>query len=152
MERKPTDDEPFSALAFKIMSDPYVGKLTYLRVYSGRADKGDAITNTTNGKKERFGRLLRMHAAKQEDIDEIMTGDIVAAVGMKDVRTGDTLSATDAPIQLESMTFPNPVISVAIEPRNQAALPDLEKALTELAVEDPTFGVRDDEETGQKII
>jgi elongation factor G len=152
MERKPSDDEPFSALAFKIMSDPYVGKLTYLRVYSGRADKGDSITNTTTGKKERFGRLLRMHAAKQEDIDEIMTGDIVAAVGMKNVRTGDTLSSTDAPVQLESMTFPEPVISVAIEPKTKSDQDKLGNGLGRLAEEDPTFRVNTDEETGQTII
>ena len=119
LERRPSDDEPFSALAFKIMSDLFVGKLTYFRVYSGVADKGDAVVNTTNGKKERFGRLLRMHADKQEDIDQIVTGDIVAAVGLKFTRTGDTLAAPNAPIQLESMTFPEPVISVAIEPEDQ---------------------------------
>jgi elongation factor G len=152
MERKPSDDEPFSALAFKIMSDPYVGKLTYLRVYSGRADKGDSVTNTTTSKKERFGRLLRMHAAKQEDIDEIMTGDIVAAVGMKNVRTGDTLSSSDAPIQLETMTFPEPVISVAIEPRTKSDQDKLGSGLGRLAEEDPTFRVNTDEETGQTII
>jgi elongation factor G len=152
MERKPSDDEPFSALAFKIMSDPYVGKLTYFRVYSGRADKGDSVANTTTGKKERFGRLLRMHAAKQEDIDEIMTGDIVAAVGLSNVRTGDTLSAANAPIQLESMTFPEPVISVAIEPRTKSDQDKLGAGLGRLAEEDPTFRVNTDEETGQTII
>ncbi len=152
IERKALDSEPFSALAFKIMSDPYVGKLTYFRVYSGRADKGDAVTNTTNGKKERFGRLLRMHAAKQEDIDEIMTGDIVAAVGMKNTKTGDTLSASDHPIQLESMTFPDPVISVAIEPKTKSDQDKLGTGLSRLAEEDPTFVVHTDEETGQTII
>ncbi len=152
IERKALDSEPFSALAFKIMSDPYVGKLTYLRVYSGRADKGDAVTNTTNGKRERFGRLLRMHAAKQEDIDEIMTGDIVAAVGMKHTKTGDTLSASDHPVQLESMTFPDPVISVAIEPKTKSDQDKLGTGLGRLAEEDPTFQVHTDEETGQTII
>ena len=152
MRRKPDDDEPFSALAFKIMSDPYVGKLTYFRVYSGKADKGDAVVNTTNGKKERFGRLLRMHAAKQEDIDEVRTGDIVAAVGLKNTRTGDTLSAPNAPIQLESMTFPEPVISVAIEPKTKSDQDKLGNGLARLAEEDPTFQVRSDEETGQTII
>jgi len=152
MERKPSDTEPFSALAFKIMSDPYVGKLTYFRVYSGMAGKGDAATNTTSGRKERFGRLLRMHAAKQEDIDEIMTGDIVAAVGMKDTKTGDTLSAIEAPIQLEMMTFPAPVIGVAIEPRTKSDQDKLGTALARLTEEDPTFQVRSDEETGQTII
>ncbi len=152
IERKALDSEPFSALAFKIMSDPYVGKLTYFRVYSGRADKGDAVTNTTNGKKERFGRLLRMHAAKQEDIEEIMTGDIVAAVGMKNTKTGDTLSASEHPIQLESMTFPDPVISVAIEPKTKSDQDKLGTGLGRLAEEDPTFQVHTDEETGQTII
>ena len=152
IERKPLDSEPFSALAFKIMSDPYVGKLTYFRVYSGRADKGDAVLNTTNGKKERFGRLLRMHAAKQEDIDEIMTGDIVAAVGMKNTKTGDTLASVDAPIQLESMTFPDPVISVAIEPKTKSDQDKLGTGLGRLAEEDPTFNVHTDDETGQTII
>ncbi|MCB1246546.1 MAG: elongation factor G, partial [Acidimicrobiia bacterium] len=152
LERKPVDSEPFSALAFKIMSDPYVGKLTYFRVYSGAANKGDSVTNTTTGKKERFGRLLRMHAAKQEDIEEIMTGDIVAAVGLKDTKTGDTLSATDAPIQLESMTFPDPVISVAIEPKTKSDQDKLGSGLSRLAEEDPTFNVKTDEETGQTII
>ncbi len=152
IERKASDEEPFSALAFKIMSDPYVGKLTYFRVYSGRADKGDSVVNTTDRKKERFGRLLRMHASKQEDIDEIMTGDIVAAVGLKHTKTGDTLAATNAPIQLESMTFPAPVIGVAIEPKTKGDQDKLGNALGRLAEEDPTFQVRSDEETGQTII
>jgi elongation factor G len=117
LHRSADDGEPFAALAFKIMSDPYVGKLTYFRVYSGTAAKGDAVVNTTDRKKERFGRLLRMHAASQEDIDEIHTGDIVAAVGLKHTRTGDTLADAREPIQLESMTFPEPVIAVAIEPK-----------------------------------
>ena len=152
IQRKPSDDEPFSALAFKIMSDPYVGKLTYFRVYSGRADKGDSVVNTTDRKKERFGRLLRMHASKQEDIDEIMTGDIVAAVGLKHTKTGDTLASVDAPIQLESMTFPDPVIGVAIEPKTKSDQDKLGNALARLAEEDPTFQVHGDEETGQTII
>jgi len=152
MLRKPEDGEAFSALAFKIMSDPYVGKLTYFRVYSGTAAKGDAVVNTTNGKKERFGRLLRMHADNQEDITEIMTGDIVAAVGLKNTKTGDTLSAANAPIQLESMTFPAPVISVAIEPRTKTDQDKLGSGLARLAEEDPTFNVASDEETGQTII
>ncbi len=141
MLRKPNDNEPFSALAFKIMSDPYVGKLTYFRVYSGTAGKGDAVVNTTDRKKERFGRLLRMHAASQEDIDEIHTGDIVAAVGLKHTRTGDTLAATEAPIQLESMTFPDPVIAVAIEPKTKTDQDKLGNALSRLSEEDPTFQV-----------
>ena len=152
LEREPSDAEPFSALAFKIMSDPYVGKLTYFRVYSGSANKGDAVVNTTNGNKERFGRLLRMHAEKQEDIDQIVTGDIVAAVGLKFTKTGDTLAAKEAPIQLESMTFPDPVISVAIEPRTKGDQDKLGTALGRLSEEDPTFRVHGDEETGQTII
>ena len=150
--RSAEDDEPFSALAFKIMTDPYVGKLTYFRVYSGTARKGDAVLNTTDGKKERLGRLLRMHAAKQVDIDEVHTGDIVAAVGLKHTKTGNTLSAVNAPIQLESMSFPGPVISVAIEPKTKADQDKLGEALARLAEEDPTFQVSSDEETGQTII
>ena len=152
MRRKADDSESFSALAFKIMSDPYVGKLTYFRVYSGQAKKGDAVVNTTNGRKERFGRLLRMHAAKQEDIDEVRTGDIVAAVGLKNTRTGDTLAPQNAPIQLESMTFPDPVISVAIEPKTKSDQDKLGNGLGRLAEEDPTFRIHSDEDTGQTII
>jgi elongation factor G len=152
LERKPSDEEPFSALAFKIMSDPYVGKLTYFRVYSGQASKGDSVVNTTDRKKERFGRLLRMHASKQEDIEEIRTGDIVAAVGLKHTKTGDTLAAVNAPIQLESMSFPAPVIAVAIEPKTKSDQDKLGNALARLSEEDPTFQVRSDEETGQTII
>ncbi len=152
LHRRADDHEPFSALAFKIMTDPYVGKLTYFRVYSGTADKGDAVLNTTDGKKERFGRLLRMHASKQEDVDEIHTGDIVAAVGLKHTKTGDTLSDASSPIQLETMTFPEPVISVAIEPKTKADQDKLGEALAKLAEEDPTFRVSGDEETGQTII
>jgi elongation factor G len=152
MERDPSDDAPFSALAFKIMSDPYVGRLTYFRVYSGSAKKGEAVLNTTNRKKERFGRLLRMHADEQEDIEEIVTGDIVAAVGLKFTRTGDTLAAANDPIQLESMTFPEPVISVAIEPKTKSDQDKLAGALGRLSDEDPTFRVHGDEETGQTII
>ncbi|MDQ3782631.1 MAG: elongation factor G, partial [Actinomycetota bacterium] len=151
-ERDPSDDEPFSALAFKIMSDPYVGKLTYFRVYSGKAAKGDAVVNTTTGKKERLGRLLRMHASTQEDIDEVRTGDIVAAVGLKNTKTGDTLSGQDHPIQLESMSFPDPVIAVAIEPKTKTDQDKLGEALARLSEEDPTFRVHTDEETGQTII
>lgn len=152
LHRRAADDEPFSALAFKIMSDPYVGKLTYFRVYSGTASKGDVVINTTDRKKERFGRLLRMHAASQEDIDEIHTGDIVAAVGLKHTKTGDTLAAPSALIQLESMTFPAPVIAVAIEPKTKADQDRLGTALARLSEEDPTFRVESDEETGQTII
>ncbi len=152
MERPPSDDAPFSALAFKIMTDPYVGKLTYLRVYSGKADKGESVINTVDGKKERFGRLLRMHAATQDDIEEIRTGDIIAAVGLKHTQTGETLSDPKNAIQLESMTFPDPVISVAIEPRTKGDQDKLGEALAKLAEEDPTFQVHGDEETGQTII
>ena len=152
LERKPDDGEPFSAIAFKIMSDPHVGKLTYFRVYSGHGSKGGTVINTTNGKKERFGRLLRMHANHREDLDDVFTGDIVVAVGLKHTKTGDTLSAIDQPIQLESMTFPAPVISVAIEPKTKADQDKLGDGLHRLSEEDPTFLVRADEETGQTII
>ena len=154
LERKPADDEPFSALAFKIMTDPYVGKLTYLRVYSGTLDKGDTVVNTTKGmKKERLGRLLLMHANNREDLDTIRTGDIVAAVGLKQVTTGDTLSRpSTSPIQLETLTFPEPVIHVAVEPKTKADQDKLGKALYALSEEDPTFRVRTDEETGQTVI
>jgi elongation factor G len=152
LSRKADDGESFSALAFKIMSDPHVGKLTYFRVYSGHAAKGDTVINTTSGNKERLGRLLRMHANHREDIDDVFTGDIVAAVGLKNVKTGDTLSAIDAQIQLEAMTFPAPVISVAIEPKTKSDDEKLGESLQKLAEEDPTFLVRTDEETGQTII
>ncbi|MEX2323136.1 MAG: elongation factor G [Acidimicrobiia bacterium] len=152
LERKPDDSEPFSAIAFKIMTDPHVGKLTYFRVYSGHAAKGDTVLNVSNGKKERFGRLLRMHANHREDLDNIFTGDIVATVGLKVTTTGDTLSDPSKVIQLESMTFPAPVISVAIEPKSKADQDKLGDGLSRLAEEDPTFLVRTDEETGQTVI
>ncbi|MCB2224866.1 MAG: elongation factor G [Actinobacteria bacterium] len=152
LQREPEDGEPFSALAFKIMTDPYVGKLTYIRVYSGHVAKGDSVVNATTGRKERIGRLLRMHANHREEVEDIFTGDIVAVVGMKNTTTGDTLSAVSHPIQLESMTFPAPVISVAIEPKTKADQDKLGDALHRLSEEDPTFLVRTDEETGQTII
>jgi len=152
MERKAADNEPFSAIAFKIMSDPYVGKLTYMRVYSGHMSKGDTILNVTNGKKERIGRLLRMHANHREDIDDVFTGDIVAVVGAKVTTTGDTLADVAHPIQLESMTFPAPVIHIAIEPKTKSDQEKLGDGLHRLSEEDPTFLVRTDEETGQTII
>ncbi|HSO48899.1 MAG TPA: elongation factor G, partial [Acidimicrobiia bacterium] len=152
IERKLEDTEPFSALAFKIMSDPHVGKLTYFRVYSGHAAKGDSVLNTTTGKKERFGRILRMHANSREDVDEVFAGDIVAGIGFKSTTTGDTLSSERAPIQLESMEFPAPVISVAIEPKTKSDDEKLSESLHRLTEEDPTFLVRTDEETGQTII
>ena len=151
-ERKLDDGEPFAALAFKIMTDPHVGKLTYFRVYSGHAAKGDTILNSTSGKKERMGRLLRMHANSREDIDDIFAGDIVAGIGFKNTTTGDTLSAQESPIQLESMEFPAPVISVAIEPKTKSDEEKLSISLHRLSEEDPTFLVRSDEETGQTII
>jgi elongation factor G len=153
LERKPDDAEPFAALAFKIMTDPYVGKLTYLRVYSGTLEKGDTVINTTKGmKRERLGRLLLMHANHREDLDTIRTGDIVAAVGLKQVTTGDTLSDPQQPIQLETLTFPEPVIHVAVEPKTKADQEKLGKALYALSEEDPTFRVRTDQETGQTVI
>jgi elongation factor G len=152
MERPLDDTEPFSALAFKIMSDPHVGKLTYFRVYSGHAAKGETVLNSTTGHKERLGRLLRMHANSREDIDDVFAGDIVAGIGFKNTTTGDTLSAVSHPIQLESMEFPAPVISVAIEPKTKSDDERLSESLHRLSEEDPTFLVRTDEETGQTII
>jgi elongation factor G len=152
VERQPDDSEPFSALAFKIMSDPHVGKLTYFRVYSGHASKGETVLNTTTGQKERIGRILRMHANSREDIDDVFAGDIVAGIGFKNTTTGDTLSAPNQPVQLESMEFPAPVISVAIEPKTKSDDEKLSESLHRLSEEDPTFLVRTDEETGQTII
>ena len=150
--REHSDEEPFSALAFKVVSDPHVGKLTYFRVYSGTLKKGDKVVNTTTGKDERLGRILRMHSNTREDIDFISTGDIVAGVGLKNAKTGDTLADSSNPIQLESMTFPEPVISVAIEPKSRVDEEKLSEGLQKLAEEDPTFVVQSDEETGQTII
>ncbi len=150
--REARDDAPFAALAFKIMSDPYVGKLTYFRVYSGTLKTGSYVLNTTSGKKERIGRVLQMMANKRQDIEAVFTGDIVAAVGLKNTKTGDTLCDEKHPIILEKMEFPEPVISVAIEPKSKADGDKLSDALMKLADEDPTFQVRTDEETGQTII
>ncbi|MCB0275458.1 MAG: elongation factor G, partial [Calditrichaeota bacterium] len=150
--RTPSDDEPFTALAFKIMADPYVGKLTYFRVYSGMAKAGSYVLNASSDKKERLGRLLQMHANSREDIDEVRTGDIVAAVGLKNTRTGHTLTAENRPLILESMKFPEPVIAVAIEPKSKGEAEKLTTALVRLADEDPTFQVRTDQDTGQTII
>ncbi|ERM90960.1 elongation factor G [Caldanaerobacter subterraneus] len=152
LERKPDDNEPFSALAFKIMADPYVGKLAFFRVYSGTLKAGSYVLNSTKGKKERIGRLLRMHANHREEIDAVYTGDIAAAVGLKDTTTGDTLCDENHPILLESMDFPEPVISVAIEPKTKAAQEKMSIALSKLAEEDPTFKTYTDQETGQTII
>ncbi|HEY5183852.1 MAG TPA: elongation factor G [Actinomycetes bacterium] len=150
--RRPSESEPFSALAFKIMSDPHLGKLTYIRVYSGVLAAGTQVLNSTKGKKERIGKIYRMHANKREEIDRVGAGDIVAVMGLKDTTTGDTLCADNAPVILESMTFPAPVIHVAIEPKSKADQEKLGTAIQRLAEEDPTFQVRTDEETGQTII
>ncbi|MSR05990.1 MAG: elongation factor G [Gemmatimonadetes bacterium] len=152
VERKASDDEPFSAIAFKIATDPYVGRLTFFRVYSGVLSSGSYIYNSSKDRKERIGRLLQMHANKREEIEEVRAGDIAAAIGLKDTRTGDTLCDEDHPIILEKMRFPAPVISVAIEPKTKADQDKLGVALMKLSEEDPTFVVRSDAETGQVII
>ncbi|PLS76064.1 MAG: elongation factor G [Actinobacteria bacterium] len=152
LERQASDDEPFSALAFKIMSDPHVGKLTYFRVYSGKLEKGAAVLNSSKDRKERVGRLLQMHANHREDKEAVFAGDIVAAVGLKQTTTGNTLCDPNAPIVLESLEFPEPVIHVAVEPKTKDAQDKLSKALQSLSEEDPTFQVHSDEETGQTVI
>jgi elongation factor G len=152
IKRKADDEDHFSALAFKIMTDPYVGRLTFLRVYSGKLDAGSYIYNPNTGKKERVGRLLHMHANHREDLEAVYAGDICAAVGLKNTKTGDTLSAVDKPIVLEEMFFPEPVIRVAIEPKTKADQEKMGTALGKLSEEDPTFRVYTDEETGQTII
>jgi elongation factor G len=151
-EREASDSAPFSALAFKVMSDPYVGKLTYFRVYSGKLEKGGRVLNVKSGKTERIGRLLMMHANSREEIDETYAGDICAGVGLKDTGTGDTLAAPDAPIALESIEFPETVIAVAIEPKTKADQEKMGNALARLGEEDPTFKIESDEETGQTLI
>ncbi|MCL6635515.1 MAG: elongation factor G [Peptococcaceae bacterium] len=150
--RTARDDEPFSALAFKIMADPYVGKLTFFRVYSGHLKSGSYVYNSTKNRRERIGRILRMHANHREDIDEVFAGDIVAAVGLKDTATGDTLCDEKQPVILESMEFPEPVIHVAIEPKTKADQEKMGVALQKLADEDPTFRMHTDPETGQTLI
>jgi len=152
LSRRAALDEPFSALAFKVMSDPYVGKLTYFRVYSGQVKAGDRVLNTTTGKTERIGRILQMHANHREERPEIGAGEIAAAVGLKSTSTGDTLAIDTAPIRLESMDFPEPVISVAIEPKTKGDQDKLGAGLQRLSDEDPTFRVRTDDETGQTLI
>ena len=152
VRRQSKDDEPFSALAFKIATDPFVGTLTFFRVYSGRLESGSAIYNSVKGKKERVGRMVQMHSNSREEIKEVLAGDIAAAIGLKDVTTGDTLCAYDKPVILERMEFPEPVISVAVEPRSQADQEKLGVALGKLAQEDPSFRVKTDDETGQTII
>ena len=151
-ERKSSDDEPFSALAFKIMTDPYVGRLSFFRVYSGTLTTGSAVLNATKGKRERMGRILQMHANHREDIETVYSGDIAAVVGLKNTTTGDTLCDEKNPIILESMEFPEPVIRVAIEPKTKAGQEKMGVALAKLAEEDPTFRTYTDEETGQTII
>jgi elongation factor G len=150
--RPASDDEPFAALAFKIMADPYVGKLTYFRVYSGRLEAGSRVLNVNSGRTERIGRILMMHANEREEVKEVYAGDIAAAVGIKQVSTGDTLAAPDRPIRLETIEFPEPVIKVAIEPRTKADQEKMSVALGRLAEEDPTFQVATNEETGQTEI
>ena len=152
MVRKPSKDEPFSALAFKIAAHPFFGKLTFVRVYSGRVEPGQQVLNATKDKKERVGKLFQMHANKENPVDEAVAGNIYAFIGLKDTTTGDTLCAQDAPIVLESMSFPDPVISVAIEPKSKADQEKLSTAIQRLAEEDPTFTVKLDDETGQTVI
>jgi elongation factor G len=152
LSRRPSEDEPFAALAFKVMSDPFVGKLTYFRVYSGKLKAGDRVVNTTTGKTERISRILQMHANHREERDEIVAGEIAAGVGLKNTTTGDTLAAESAPIILERMDFPEPVIQVAVEPKTKSDQDKLGAGLQRLAEEDPTFRVHTDEETSQTII
>jgi len=152
IERHSDDDEPFAALAFKIATDPFVGTLTFFRVYSGKLESGTAIFNSVKGKKERVGRMVQMHSNSREEIKEVLAGDIAAAIGLKDVTTGDTLCSADKPVILERMEFPEPVISVAVEPKSKADQEKLGVALGKLAQEDPSFRVKTDEETGQTII
>jgi len=152
LERKVSDDEPFSALAFKIMTDPHVGKLTYFRVYSGTLEKGGQVMNSRTTSKERIGRLLEMHANDRQDLDQVFAGDIVAGIGFKNTKTGDTICDPSSPIVLEELIFPEPVIHVAVEPKTKADQDKMSKALYALAEEDPTFQVRTDEDTAQTVI
>ncbi|MFP7675266.1 elongation factor G [Marivita sp. S0852] len=150
--REASDDTPFSALAFKIMNDPFVGSLTFTRIYSGKINKGDGILNSTKGKKERVGRMMIMHAIEREEIDEAFAGDIIALAGLKDTTTGDTLCATNEPVVLETMTFPDPVIEIAVEPKTKADQEKMSQGLQRLAAEDPSFRVETDLESGQTIM
>ena len=152
MERKAADDEPFSALAFKIMTDPFVGQLTFIRVYSGVMTAGSTVYNATKQKSERLGRLLQMHANKREEIKEVYAGDIAAAVGLKTVTTGDTICDEKKAVVLESMDFPEPVISLSIEPKTKADQEKLGTGLGKLMAEDPTFRVKTDQQTGEVVI
>src|SRR4029079_9533863 len=150
--RKADDNEKFSALAFKLMTDPFVGQLTFVRVYSGVLSKGDSVYNPVKGKKERIGRIVQMHANNREEVSEIRAGDIAACVGLKDVTTGETLCDPDAIVMLERMVFPEPVIAQAVEPKTKADQEKMGIALSRLAAEDPSFRVKTDEESGQTII
>ena len=150
--RNASDDEPFAALAFKVMADPYVGKLTYFRVYSGKLQAGGRVLNTVTGRTERVGRILMMHANSREEVEEVYAGDIAAGVGLKQTSTGDTLSAPDAAVVLEAMNFPEPVVHLSIEPKTKVDQEKLSVALQRLGEEDPTFQVRTDDETGQTVI
>ena len=152
IERHSSDDEPFSALAFKIVSDPFVGRLAFIRVYSGHCKAGSYVLNASKDKKERVGRLVLMHANKRLEIDEVFAGDIAAVVGFKNTSTGDTICDENAPVILESMEFPEPVIQLAIEPKTKADQQKMGEALVKLAEEDPTFRQHTDTETGQTII
>ena len=152
VERHSSDDEPFSALAFKIMADPFVGKLAFFRVYSGTMNSGSYVLNSTKGKKERVGRILQMHANKRQELDKVYSGDIAAAVGFKVTATGDTICDEQHPVILESMEFPEPVIELAIEPKTKAGQGKMGEALAKLAEEDPTFRAHTNQETGQTII
>ena len=152
IEQKPEDDAPLSALVFKIVTDPYMGRLAYIRVYSGKLSQGSTVYNSVKQRRERIGRLLRMYADRREDIQEVLAGDIGAVLGLKDSFTGDTLCDASHTIQLETITFPEPVISVSIEPKTTADQDKMGEALRKLSEEDPTFRVRSDEDTGQLII
>ena len=152
IERKPDPEEPFAGLAFKIATDPFVGRLCFVRAYSGKLPAGSYVINTRSGKKERISRIFQMHSNKQNPIEELEAGDIGAVVGFKDIRTGDTLCSVGSPLVLESMSFPDPVIGIAVEPKSQADLDKLSTGLSKLSEEDPTFNVRTDEETGQTVI
>src|SRR5699024_2354768 len=152
IERRPSADDPFSALAFKVAVHPFFGRLTYVRVYSGKVASGTQVFNSTKGKRERIGKIFQMHANKENPVDELRAGNIYAVVGLKETTTGDTLSAQDAPVILESMSFPEPVIEVAIEPNTKGDQEKLGTAIQKLAEEDPTFRVSLNPETGQTVI
>ncbi|MCB1327900.1 MAG: elongation factor G, partial [Leptospiraceae bacterium] len=152
IERHPDDSEPLTAIAFKVVADPFVGRLVFFRVYSGVVRTGDQIQNSTRGKRERFGRIVKMHAVSREEVEEVYAGDIAAAIGLKDTFTGDTLCDRDNPVLLESITFPEPVITIAVEPKTREDQAKMGEALQKLGEEDPTFRVRNDPETGQTVI